>query len=121
MFSFAAISLFLKSNFKWIVIGVLSMAVAGFVWSWGSRGEDIAKLEAQIEKLETINKTLAANVDIERLNQELQQAGTDELGKRLDERNKHLEELCKTWNKIDEKDTDPVGTVLDSLGTGSVQ
>lgn len=121
MFSFAAIALFLKNNIKWVIIGVMAAVIALFIWSWGSRGEDIAKLEAQIEKLETINKTLAANVDIERLNQELLKAGTDELGKRLDERNKHLEELCKTWNKIDEEDTDPVGTVLDSLGTGSVQ
>ena len=112
---------FIKDNFKWVIIGLLGMAVAFFVWSWGSRGTEVAELKAEIEKLELINKTLAANVDIEKLNQELQESATEEMGKRLEARNKHLEELCKIWIKIDEKDTDPVGTVLDSIGTDSVQ
>jgi biopolymer transport protein ExbB/TolQ len=116
-----AFLLFLKTNIKWVIIGVMALMVAFFVWSWGSRGTEIAELNAKLEKAELINKTLAANIGIEKMNQELQESATAAVERRLVERNKQLDELCKVWNKIDEKDTDPVGTVLDALRTDGVQ
>jgi biopolymer transport protein ExbB/TolQ len=116
-----AFLLFLKTNIKWVIIGLMALMIAFFVWSWGSRGTEIAELNAKLEKAQLINKTLAANIGIEKMNQELQESATAAVERRLVERNKQLDELCKVWNKIDEKDTDPVGTVLDALRTDSVQ
>jgi biopolymer transport protein ExbB/TolQ len=121
MITFWAIVAFLKDNIKWVVIGVMALMIAFFVWSWGSLKEETAELQAKLEKAELINKTLAANIGIEKMNQELQESATAAVERRLVERNKQLDELCKVWNKIDEKDTDPVGTVLDALRTDGVQ
>jgi hypothetical protein len=82
-----AFLLFLKTNIKWVIIGVMALMVAFFVWSWGSRGTEIAELNAKLEKAELINKTLAANIGIEKMNQELQESATAAVERRLVERN----------------------------------
>lgn len=122
MLTFWTIASFLKDNLKWIIIGVMAVVIAGFVWSWGSRGEEIAELKAAVAKQKQIVKVLEANADIAELNQDLQKSATDALDKRLSERNQELEKLCKLWVKTDdEKDTDPVDTVLDGIDPDRVQ